>query len=70
MGEARTAGYYKLRDGGWGVRVRGDNHDGLKAGDEVIVVRKKDGQEKAERIAQRVATFDDASIYGIDRDWF
>lgn len=65
----RIVYYTKLKSGAWGVRVKGDGHKDLKAGDEVTVTTKK-GEKKQERIANRVATFDDGSLYGIDKDWF
>jgi len=53
--------YAKLRDGSWGVRLEGDSVQGT-----VILVKKRSGETKQERLAARVWSGNGVSLWSID----
>jgi hypothetical protein len=56
------AQWCKLKSGNWGVRIRFEGKEGSQ-----ILVTTKDGKESAATLKSRVARFDDAELWEVEK---
>ena len=61
-GNTMEAQWCKLKSGNWGVRIRFEGQEGSE-----IIVTTKDGKESSAVLKARVAKFDDAELWEVEK---